>query len=116
LGGGGPAELVAVLVSGQDDVFDLMAAGADVTEYAKPVSGGLEVHVVATEQQQDDLRAQGFAVGEVVTSAEEVETAVAEREAALQMLDEISALATDTLTVLRSEWFESVGGETYLNV
>ena len=116
LGGGGPAELVAVVVSGQEDVFDLMAAGADVTEYAKPVSGGLEVHIVATEQQQADLRAQGFAVGDVITSAEQVEETLAEREAAMQMLDDISSLATDTLTVLRSEWFESVGGETYLNV
>jgi hypothetical protein len=28
----------------------------------------------------------------------------------------MSLLATDTLTVLRSEWFTSIGGQTYLNV
>src|SRR5512145_1807884 len=83
LDGGGAAELVSVLVSGQDDVLDLIAAGADVTEYAKPVDGGLEVHVVATEQQQDDLRAKGFAVGEEIVGADDVESVVGEREAAL---------------------------------
>ncbi|HSI81796.1 MAG TPA: M14 family metallopeptidase [Solirubrobacterales bacterium] len=116
LGGGGPAELVKVYVADQDAVLDLIAAGADVTEYAKPAAGRLEVHVVATEQEQDDLRALGFMVGEPVIETEEVEAAVAEREATLDRLDQISTLATDTLTVLRSEWFESVGGETYINV
>jgi hypothetical protein len=110
------ADLVEVVVDDQVGVIDLIAAGADVTEYARPVPGGLEVHVVATEQQQDELRALGFAIGETIVDTKQVEAVVAEREATLEQLDEISALATDTLTVLRSEWFESIGGQTYLNV
>ena len=80
------------------------------------MSGGLEVHAVATDREQGRLRGLGFAVGEVVVEAEQVEAVEAEREATLQELDRISALATDTLTVLRSEWFESIGGQTNLNV
>lgn len=114
--GGGPAELVKVYVSDRDDVLDLIADGADVTEYAKPVAGGVEVHVVASEAEQDRLRDLGYAVGGAVVEADEVAEVVAEREAAVAQLEEIEAQATDTLTVLRSEWFESIGGETYLNV
>lgn len=108
--------LVEVVVDGRQEVLDLIDAGADVTEYTRPVTGGLEVHVVATQQEQERLRDLGFAVGETVVEAEEVEAVVAEREATLRRLDQVSVLATDTLTVLRSEWFESIGGETYLNV
>lgn len=89
-----------VVVPDQDGVLDLIAAGADVTEYAKPVAGGVEVHVVATEQEQDRLRAQGFAIGEGVVGAAQAEAVMAEREAAVQQLDQIAQLAADTLTVL----------------
>ena len=95
---------------------DLIAAGADVTEYTRPVPGGLEVHVVATQEEQDDLRARGFAVGGAVVTDEQTEAVVAEREAAIERVDQLSTLAIDTLTVLRSEWFTSIGGVTYLNI
>ena len=110
------ADLVEVVVDDQAGVIDLIAAGADVTEYARPVPGGLEVHVVATQAEQDELRALGFAVDGAVVTAEETDAVVAERDAAIERLDQISALATDTLTVLRSEWFTSIGGVTYLNI
>ena len=106
------ADLVEVVVDDQAGVIDLIAAGADVTEYARPVTGGLEVHVVATQEEQDDLRARGFAVGDAVVTDEQTEAVVAEREAAIERVDQLSTLATDTLTVLRSEWFTSIGGVT----
>ncbi|HEX6196092.1 MAG TPA: M14 family zinc carboxypeptidase [Jiangellaceae bacterium] len=111
-----PAELVKVYVTDQDEVLDLIAAGADVTEYAKPAGSRIEVHVVATAAQQDALREQGFAVGEPIVSANETAEVIAERASTLERLEDVSAQAIDTLTVLRSEWFESIGGETYLNV
>src|SRR5690606_15824930 len=58
----------------------------------------------------------GYAVGAPIVSTEEIEDVVAEREAAVAELEDVETLATDTLTVLRSEWFESIGGETYLNI
>lgn len=116
-GAGERADLVAVLVPDEDGVLDLIDAGADVTEYAKPVTGGLEVHVVATPTEQQQLRARGFALGEVVVSAEEMAATVAEREAAVRRLDQQARQrAAETLTVLRSDWFESVGGQRYLSV
>ncbi|MGH8824210.1 MAG: M14 family metallopeptidase [Jiangellaceae bacterium] len=116
LGAEEDADLVEVVVDDQAGVIDLIAAGADVTEYTRPVPGGLEVHVVATQEEQDELRARGFAVGGAVVTAEQTEAVVAERDAAIQRLDQLSTLATDTLTVLRSEWFTSIGGVTYLNI
>jgi hypothetical protein len=113
---GGAAELVALVVSDEDEILDLIAAGADVTEYTKPVSGGLEVHVVANQAEQARLAGLGYAIGPAVVTAAEVESVTAERQDAVEALDEVAVLATDTLTVLRSEWFESIGGETYLNV
>ncbi len=116
LDGGGPAELVKVYVTDQTDILGLIADGADVTEYVKPAGGGFEVHIVATETEQDRLRDLGYAVGAPIVSTEEIEDVVAEREAAVAELEDVETLATDTLTVLRSEWFESIGGETYLNI
>ncbi|MGH8866513.1 MAG: M14 family zinc carboxypeptidase [Actinomycetes bacterium] len=113
---GGDEEIVAVRLADRSGVRDLIAAGADVTEYATPVGGSVEVHVVATEQEQQRLRTLGFAVGETVVGAGEVDEVVAERQATLQRLEVVTTAATDTLTVLRSEWFESIGGQTYLNV
>ncbi|PSL04759.1 chitobiase/beta-hexosaminidase-like protein [Haloactinopolyspora alba] len=110
-----PRELVEVVVEDRQGVLDLISAGADVTEYARPVADGVEVHVVAGAGEQDRLRDLGFDVGETVVAAEEVAATVAEREAAVRRLDTMSARAADTLTVLRSEWFES-DGRTYLNV
>ncbi|NEE00782.1 M14 family zinc carboxypeptidase [Phytoactinopolyspora halotolerans] len=112
----GPAELVPVIVPDESDVHELIAAGADVTEYTKPVSGGVEVHVVATEEEQERLAGLGFDLDQPVVTADEMEDVVDEREAALRRSDAVSAQATDALNVLRAEWFESVGGEIYLNV
>jgi Zinc carboxypeptidase/Chitobiase/beta-hexosaminidase C-terminal domain len=127
------SEIVSVVVADQSGVLDLIAAGADVTEYTRPVTGGLEVHVVATAEEQAQLRAQGFAISETVVGAAEVDAVRAERNAAIRQVARIeqttsldasadsgtggaAAAAADELTVLRSDWFESLGGETYLSV
>jgi hypothetical protein len=127
---------VSILVPDQNGVLDLIEAGADVTEYTRPVADGLEVHVVATPEEQSRLRAQGFAIAETVADADEVEAVIEERADAVARVERIQQVgevapsdaagaagadaaataATDTLTVLRSEWFDSIGGETYLNI
>jgi hypothetical protein len=110
-------EIVAVTVDDRAAITDLIEAGADVTEYVKPIADGVEVHVVATEAEQAHLRELGFDLGETVVDAAQVEAVIDERQAAVQRDRQIErAAATDTLTVLRSEWFESIGGQTYLNV
>ncbi|TDD98963.1 zinc carboxypeptidase [Jiangella asiatica] len=111
-----PADLVEVVVADEDGILDLVDAGADVTEYSRPVDGGIEVHVVATQAERDRLRGLGFAVGETVISAARTEATIAEREAAIRRVDQALARTAETLTPLRSEWFESVGGKAYVSV
>ncbi|WP_083460370.1 M14 family metallopeptidase [Jiangella muralis] len=113
---GAATEIVEVTVADQDAVAGLIEAGADVTEYTRPADGGLVVHVVATPAEQAALRDLGYAVGEVVVSAAETEAVVAEREAAVRRVNQTFARMAETLTPLRAEWFESVGGQTYLGV
>ena len=110
------ADIVAVHLAGRDQVNDLIQAGADVTEYVKPTADGVDVHVVATDEEQARLRSLGFDVGETVISANQIQAVVDQREAAVQRDQRMELAATDSLTVLRSEWFESIGGQTYLNV
>ena len=111
------ADIVAVHLDGRDEVNHLIQAGADVTEYVKPTGDGVDVHVVATDGEQARLSSLGFDVGETVISANQIQAVVDQREAAVQRDRQLErAAATDTLTVLRSEWFESIGGQTYLNV
>lgn len=113
---GEASEIVEVTVADQDAIAELIEAGADVTEYTRPVDGGLLVHVVATPAEQAVLRDLGHAVGEVVVSAAETEAVVAERDAAVRRVNQTFARMAETLTPLRAEWFESVGGQTYLGV
>lgn len=110
------SEIVEVTVADQDAVIGLIEAGADVTEYTRPVDGGLLVHVVATPAEQAELRDLGYAVGDVVVSAADTAAVVAERDAAVRRVDQALARVAETLTPLRAEWFESVGGQTYLGV
>ncbi|SEF17211.1 M14 family zinc carboxypeptidase [Jiangella alba] len=113
---GEATEIVEVTVADQDAIAGLIEAGADVTEYTRPADGGLVVHVVATPAEQAVLRDLGYAVGEVVVSAAETEAVVAERDAAVRRVNQTFARMAETLTPLRAEWFESVGGQTYLGV
>ncbi|WP_116950057.1 M14 family zinc carboxypeptidase [Jiangella endophytica] len=113
---GQAGEIVEVTVADQDAVIGLIEAGADVTEYTRPVDGGLLVHVVATPAEQAVLRDLGYAVGDVVVSAAETAAVVAGRDAAVRRADQTFARLAESLTPLRAEWFESVGGQTYLGV
>jgi hypothetical protein len=109
-------DIVEVTVADQDAVIGLIEAGADVTEYTRPTDGGLIVHVVATPAEQDVLRDLGYAVGEVVVSAADTAAVVAERNAAVRRANQAFARLAETITPLRAEWFESVGGQTYIGV
>lgn len=113
---GQASDIVEVTVADQDAVIDLIEAGADVTEYTKPVDHGLVVHVVATPAEQAALRDLGYAVGEVVVSAADTAAVVAERDAAVRRANQVLARQAETLTPLRAEWFESIGGQTYIGV
>ncbi|MBB5786202.1 M14 family zinc carboxypeptidase [Jiangella mangrovi] len=113
---GQATDIVEVTVADQDAVVGLIEAGADVTEYTRPTEGGLVVHVVATPAEQAALRDLGYAVGEVVVSAADTAAVVAERNAAVRRANQVLARQAETLTPLRAEWFESVGGHTYIGV
>ncbi len=76
------ADIVAVHLAGRDQVDDLIQAGAGVTEYVKPTADGVDVHVVATDEEQARLRSLGFDVGETVISANQIQAATSAKRRA----------------------------------
>ncbi len=106
-----PVNLVRLAVADQEAADTLEAQGYDLAHYTKPIAQGLEVHAVLTAAEQSALEARGVQVLGVLEDARTLSAVRAERSEALA-----EAAATDTLTPLRTEWFTSVGGTTYLNL
>lgn len=107
--------LVRVVVPDQQAIDDLNRAGFDLAHYEQPVDGGLEVHVVATQAEQDALTARGLRLLGELENSETLEAVREERDGTIQQ-NARAATAVDTLTPLRTEWFTSVGGTAYLNL
>lgn len=110
-----PVSVVRLAVPDQQAVEDLEAQGYDLAHYTKPISEGLEVHAVLTAEEQSALQAGGVQVLGILEDARTLATVQAERSAATAAA-QATETATDTLTPLRTEWFTSVGGTTYLNL
>jgi hypothetical protein len=109
-------DLVRVVVPNEAAAERLVGLGVDLAEYRKPVDDGIELHAVVDTQEQASLKAAGFDVRGTVISGRQMNAVSAERQEAVQSLAALdAAAATDTLTVLRAEWFTSLGGRTYLS-
>ena len=107
--------LVRLAVPDQQAVEDLEAEGYDLSHYTKPISGGLEIHAMLTPTELAALEAEGVQTLGVLEDARTLATVQAERSEAMEAA-EATEVATDTLTPLRTEWFTSLGGTTYLNL
>jgi hypothetical protein len=82
--------------------------GVDLAEYVKPVDNGIEVHAILSPEESQALRDKGFDVQEAVSDQSDYAENMTERAAQIRAV-QAPAASTDTLTVLRSEWFRSLG-------
>ncbi|WP_169947980.1 M14 family metallopeptidase [Microbispora sp. H11081] len=107
--------LMRVVVADQSGVDRLAALGVDLAEYTKPVDGGIEVHAVLSPEEARSLRDQGFDVRDAISDQSDHAANLAERRQALATAS-ADAVATDTLTSLRAEWFTSLDDQRFLSV
>ena len=110
-----PVSLVRLAVPDQQAVEELEAEGYDLAHYTKPIAEGIEIHAVLSDAERATLEAEGVEVLGILEDARTLARVQEEREAAAEAA-EAAVAATDTLTPLRTEWFTSVGGTTYLNL
>ncbi|GAB3060932.1 M14 family zinc carboxypeptidase [Intrasporangium mesophilum] len=109
------ASLLKVVVPDGAAIDRLAGLGFDLTEYTRPVDGGVEIHVVADPTEAQEISQLGYRVGDAITTPSDVAGLRTQRSAAIAA--EAQALAsTDTLTVLRSEWFTSLDDQRFISV
>lgn len=115
-----PTSLVRLIVPDAETIDRLNEDGYDLAHYTRPVTGGIEIHVVATDAELDALRARGVAVLGSLEDETTLAEVKAERHATITetdaTTDTTTQAATDTLTPLRAEWFTSIGDIAYLNL
>lgn len=110
-----PVSLVRLAVADAQAVEDLEAEGYDLAHYVKPINQGVEIHALLTPAEQSTLEARGVQVLGVLEDASTLAAVKAERADAVTTAEAAEA-TTDTLTPVRTEWFTSLGGTTYLNL
>ncbi|SCL45764.1 Chitobiase/beta-hexosaminidase C-terminal domain-containing protein [Micromonospora eburnea] len=107
--------LMRIVVADKSGIDRLNELGVDLAEYVKPVDNGIEVHAILSPEESQALRDQGFDVQDAISDQSDYAENVAERSAAVRAVQSLAA-STDTLTVLRSEWFTSLDDQLFLNV
>ncbi|GII82240.1 hypothetical protein Ssi03_02300 [Sphaerisporangium siamense] len=107
--------LMRVVVPDEAALDRLNSMGLDLAEYKKPVEDGIEVHAVLSPQETRSLRDQGVDVRGAIADQGDAAANAAERRSAIAESKE-AASETDTLTVLRSEWFTSLDGQRFLSI
>lgn len=108
-------EIIQVVVPDQNGLAALNATGADLAHRVVPLEDGIGVDVVLTPSEQEELRAAGFEIGEVVVSATEARANQAEQRARVAQLDTVTALDVDEVREQRLDWFENYRG-TFVNI
>ncbi len=107
--------LISIVVPDQAAVEKLVEMNLDLAEYTKPVRGGIEVHAVLTPAESKELAAQGYHLRDVIADQSDVREVRAERQAVVRADRRFAAQATDTLTLLRADWFTSLDDRTYVS-
>jgi hypothetical protein len=99
---------------------DQLAEQYDLAEYVAPLDDGrVEIHAVVNAAETSALESGGAELLGTLTDASDIDAAMAERATTLEAIESAHAEVAETgqeFTVLRSEWFESLDGGTYLSV
>ncbi|WP_167667575.1 M14 family zinc carboxypeptidase [Micromonospora narathiwatensis] len=107
--------LMRIVVADKSGIDRLNELGVDLAEYVKPVDNGIEVHAILSPEESQSLRDMGFDVQDAISDQSDYAENVAERSTTVRALQALAA-STDTLTVLRSEWFTSLDNQLFLNI
>ena len=110
--------VVEVIVADRAELDALVATGVDLTHQVGRRGGSLVAQAVVTQEELASLREAGFRVGQTLwtqadtdaRNAERLATIEAKRQAnrSLRARSFQAAADTDTLIVLRSDWFTTV--------
>ncbi|MFI6328544.1 M14 family zinc carboxypeptidase [Micromonospora chersina] len=107
--------LMRIVVADKSGIDRLHHLGVDLAEYVKPVDNGIEVHAILSPEESQALRDKGFDVQDAISDQSDYAQNMAERSAAIRAATAATA-TTDTLTVLRAEWFTSLDNQLFLNI
>ncbi|MDS1269833.1 M14 family metallopeptidase [Lipingzhangella sp. LS1_29] len=121
------ASIVEVPLAGVTELDDLVDFGADIAALDHS-EAGFTASVVLRPGQDEELASSGFELGDIIYTESDAEDRLAEREATIAeheaentaLQEEATPLDdtetdTDTVTVVRADYFESAEGE-YLSV
>ena len=110
--------VVEVVVADRAELDALVATGVDLTHQVDRRGGSIVAQVVVTEAELAELRDAGFRIGQALwtqadsdrVNAERLATIAAKRQEnrSLRARSFQAAADTDTLIVLRSDWFTTV--------
>ncbi|MGW9193058.1 hypothetical protein [Micromonospora chersina] len=101
-----------IVVADKSGIDRLHQLGVDLAEYVKPVDNGIEVHAILSPEESRALRDKGFDVQDAISDQADYARNMAERSAAIRAATAATA-TTDTLTVLRAEWFTSLDNQLF---
>ncbi|MET8832798.1 hypothetical protein ABZV78_02625 [Micromonospora sp. NPDC004540] len=107
--------LMRIVVADKSGIDRLNQLGVDLAEYVKPVDNGIEVHAILSPEESQALFDKGFDVQDAISDQGDYAQNMAERSAAIRAATAATA-TTDTLTVLRAEWFSSLDNQLFLNI
>ncbi|MEU5720750.1 M14 family zinc carboxypeptidase [Micromonospora sp. NPDC047738] len=107
--------LMRIVVADKSGIDQLNELGVDLAEYVKPVDNGIEVHAILSPEESQALRDMGFDVQDAISDQNDYAENMTERAATMRALT-AAAASTDTLTMLRAEWFTSLENQLFLNI
>ncbi|MUK87531.1 zinc carboxypeptidase [Ornithinibacillus sp. L9] len=105
--------LIRITVPNEKALDELVASDLDLTEYLNRENGKIEMDAIATNREVEDLLQQGYDI-EMITSDEEVNQILTERQHTVDQLEQISEEA-DQLNILRANHFTNQSG-TFLYI
>ena len=114
------SSVVEIRVPSRDELDRLVGTGVDLEHGANVTESGIEVRAVVTPNEIETLRSLGFAVGETLSTSEDMAAAVAEREATIEArLAENEAFAAaaydetnpdvSDVKIVRADYYTSFG-------
>jgi hypothetical protein len=119
---GEDVSVVEVVLTGSDQMDELVATGVDLDHHVSRTEDGVVVHAVITASQAASLRAAGFKLGDVQYRPDDAKARIDEREATIaEHVAENRAFATtidsaaSDVKIIRADYFTS-GTDRVLSV
>lgn len=119
---GEDVSVVEVVLTGSDQLDELVATGVDLDHHVSRTENGVVVHAVITTRQAASLRAAGFKLGNVLYRPDDAKARIDQREATIaeHVADNQAFAATidsaaSDIKIIRADYFTS-GTDQVLSV